>query len=203
LEQLTGYRDRQFFVEEMFKQFQTKFEQAQVTAANPMDTLDPTVAYGCTHQIDDLDVGQASGYRQVRETSGIRKWLLYKLDAPAFLVREEGLNPEALFVPVAGFFHQFEIGDQENGFLVLAIPPSNRQDKAIGGLSEMGIGDFQTFAGLHLQTLVRVPLLVHFLEHVFGCPIHIHLIRRFQDSLARILELLGMSLDVYTRLAEN
>jgi len=70
------------------------------------------------------------------------------IETSTFLVREEGLDLETFFVPIASFGGQFEIGNQENGFLKTFLPPANDSHRAICLASELGIGEADAIAGL-------------------------------------------------------
>lgn len=45
-----------------------------------------------------------------------------QVETPAFPVREESFDLKTFPIPVTGFFGQFQIGDQENGFFVPFTP---------------------------------------------------------------------------------
>ena len=115
----------------MLQQVQAQLEEAQITTVCPMNDRDPVVMLGLDTQKYDPDIGQTSSYQQTCHALWVRDMALMQMKAPAFLVREKGLNAKAFAVPIASFFSQLQIGNQENRFFITFSPPGNDQNRAV------------------------------------------------------------------------
>ena len=104
---LEGHGNAKMLVQEVPKQVQAEWEQAQVTAIGAVYDLDPVVVLGNHAQVDDPDVGQASGNHQTGQSARSRDVALVKAESSAYLLREAGLNSKPFRVPVASLLHQF------------------------------------------------------------------------------------------------
>src|SRR5690606_23519658 len=64
---------------------------------------------------------------------------LMNVEASAFLVGKEGLNPKALPIVTAGLIGLFEVGDQKDGFFILSTPPANGVERDRRSLREANL----------------------------------------------------------------
>jgi hypothetical protein len=73
---------------------------------------------------------------------------LVQIESPAFLVREEGFNPEALFIELTGVLVRSHVADQADGLFAVLPPPTDREHRAILPLREEYIRDADALAAL-------------------------------------------------------
>jgi len=64
---------------------------------------------------------------------------LVNVEAPAFLVGKEGLNPKLSPIVTTGFIGIVRVGDEKDGLLVLSTPPANGVKRDCRGLRETGL----------------------------------------------------------------
>jgi len=72
-----------------------------------------------------------------------------QVEATALLVGEESFDTKAFGVPIAGFFGQFQIGDQIDRLLVTQLPPSDGQYRAVIPEGEGDTGQADALSWLH------------------------------------------------------
>lgn len=85
-----------------------------------------------------------------------------------FLVREEGFDAKAFFVPIAGSIGQIEIGDQKDGFGIALFPPGNHRHRAIAFFSEPNVGHADQIIRLNEQVAEGKEVIVFIHQRVFG-----------------------------------
>ena len=83
----------------------------------------PTGAAGIDAEVNHPNISQTSSYHQSSQAVRVGQMAFVQMEAPTFLVREEGFNAEPFFVPVAGLLGQIQIGDQINWLFVTFPPP--------------------------------------------------------------------------------
>lgn len=107
-----------------------------------MDYTDPAFGQGHTAQVDDPEIGQASGDHQSHQSLGVGQMTLMQVEATAFLVSEEGLDAEALAIPGTGLGGVADIGDQVERLGVAFFPPADQLHRAIGveGEADLVVG---------------------------------------------------------------
>ena len=84
----------------MIQQRQTEAEQAPIAAIRAMNDFYPIVSHSNAAQINDPQVGQASGDHQIAQALRVRQMTFVKEEPTAFLIREEGFDLKTFFVPV-------------------------------------------------------------------------------------------------------
>ncbi len=120
-------------------------------AVSAMDHLDPLLAQSGQTQVDDPPIGQASRDQQSAQALRIGQMTFMEVKTATFLIREEGFDAKAFFVPVAGFIRQGEIGDQKDGRCVALLPPGNHRDRAIAFLGKPNIRNTEQVIRLNEQ----------------------------------------------------
>lgn len=63
-----------------------------------------------------------------------------KVETTAFLVREKGFDAESFGIPVAGFFDQFQVGNQVDRLLIAFSPPGDGMNGAVTMASKQHFG---------------------------------------------------------------
>jgi hypothetical protein len=122
-----------------------------------MNDTDPAIPLGNYAQVDDPDISQTSGNHETCQTLGVCDMALVQVEATAFLVGEESFDATATPIPIAGFFGQFQIGDQIDRLFVTSLPPGDGQDWAVILESEGDAGQAKAFAWLHAYLVKGEP----------------------------------------------
>lgn len=84
--------DIEFFVEQVLQELEAQLKETEITAVSTMQDRQETACVHLRAQVDDPDVGQASGNQQARQALWVSEMAFMELEAAAFLVGEEGLN---------------------------------------------------------------------------------------------------------------
>ena len=89
---------------------------------------------------------QTGSNHQAADAAGCSKMALVKIEASAFLIGEKGFNAKPFGIPVAGFFKQFQVGDQIERLLIACPPPSDGMNWAITRPSKEHFGQADLLA---------------------------------------------------------
>lgn len=74
------------FIQEMAEQIQAELEETQVAAVSAVNNFDPIVSLGNHAQIDDPDIGQASGDQQAGQPRRVRDMTSVQVEPSALLL---------------------------------------------------------------------------------------------------------------------
>ena len=113
-------------VQEVVQHIETELEQAEIAAICAVNDTMEAGFHGQGTEIDDPEISQASSQHQMSDTSRVRQMAFVKMEATAFLVREEGFDVKSFLISLAGFIRRVEIGDEVDGVFAAPPPPANR-----------------------------------------------------------------------------
>ena len=125
----------------MIRQSQTQAKHTPIATVRTMNDAHPILFYRHKAEIDDPQVCQASCNHQETQAFRLRQVAFIEVKPTTFLVRKEGFDLEALFIPIASFIGQVKVGDQEGGFKITPLPPGNDGHRSVTLAGEPDIRD--------------------------------------------------------------
>jgi len=106
-----------------------------------------------------------------------------EIETATFLVGEESFDAEAFFIPMTGFIGQIKVCDQENGFLIPALPPGQHGHWAIPFASNPNVGYADQIAWLKEQFAKGKEAIIFIHLCIFGVAADILAFHRLQGRL--------------------